>query len=390
MVASPGVTDFDRHMMGVALTMARRALGTVAPNPAVGAVVADTETGELLARGMTQPGGRPHAETEALERAGDRARGKTVYVTLEPCAHFGKTPPCADALISSGVRRVVVGIEDPDSRTAGQGIARLRAAGIEVETGLMADEARWVTLGHILRVTEQRPFVQLKLALAADGSLPRGHDGKPAWVTSTESRARGHLMRAEADAILVGSGTVRDDDPELTCRLPGLEARSPIRVVLSRDFDVPASSRLLTTARQHPLWIIGAEGADAKKRTAHEAAGADVIAAASGSGGLDIGDVLRALAARGITRLLVEGGPAAWLAFAKSRLVDEAVIFQAGPGGVGRQTNQDGGGRQIIQGGEGRPTPMALLDCYASGLPLTFTATRRTGGDEMHIFRPRP
>ncbi len=193
MVASPGVTDFDRHMMSIALTMARRALGTVAPNPAVGAVVADTETGELIARGMTQPGGRPHAETEALERAGDRARGKTVYVTLEPCAHFGKTPPCADALISSGVRRVVVGIEDPDSRTAGQGIARLRAAGIEVETGLMADEARWVTLGHILRVTEQRPFVQLKLALAADGSLPRGHDGKPAWVTGTEARARGHL-----------------------------------------------------------------------------------------------------------------------------------------------------------------------------------------------------
>ena len=227
-------------MMSVALTMARRALGTVAPNPAVGAVVADTETGELIARGMTQPGGRPHAETEALKRAGDRARGKTVYVTLEPCAHFGKTPPCADALISSGVKRVVVGIEDPDSRTAGQGIARLRAAGIEVETGLMADEARWVTLGHILRVTEQRPFVQLKLALAADGSLPRGHDGKPAWVTSPEARARGHLMRAKADAILVGSGTVRDDDPELTCRLPGLEAQSPIRVVLSRDLDVPA------------------------------------------------------------------------------------------------------------------------------------------------------
>jgi diaminohydroxyphosphoribosylaminopyrimidine deaminase/5-amino-6-(5-phosphoribosylamino)uracil reductase len=369
MVASPGVTDFDRHMMSIALTMARRALGTVAPNPAVGAIVADTETGELIARGMTQPGGRPHAETEALKRAGDRARGKTVYVTLEPCAHFGKTPPCADALISSGVKRVVVGIEDPDPRTAGQGIARLRAAGIEVEAGLMADEARWVTLGHVLRVTEQRPFVQLKLALAPDGSLPRGHDGKPAWVTSTESRARGHLLRAEADAILVGSGTVRDDDPELTCRLPGLEARSPIRVVLSRDLDVPLSSRLLKTALQHPLWSIGAEGADPKKRTALEAAGAEVIVTASGSDGLNIRDVLRTLAARGITRLLIEGGPAVWQAFAKSRLVDEAVIFQAGAIG------------------EGRPAPMALLDCYASGLALTFAATRRTGGDEMHIFR---
>jgi diaminohydroxyphosphoribosylaminopyrimidine deaminase/5-amino-6-(5-phosphoribosylamino)uracil reductase len=378
MVASPGVTDFDRHMMSIALTMARRALGTVAPNPAVGAIVADTETGELIARGMTQPGGRPHAETEALKRAGDRARGKTVYVTLEPCAHFGKTPPCADALISSGVKRVVVGIEDPDPRTAGQGIARLRAAGIEVEAGLMADEARWVTLGHVLRVTEQRPFVQLKLALAPDGSLPRGHDGKPAWVTSTESRARGHLLRAEADAILVGSGTVRDDDPELTCRLPGLEARSPIRVVLSRDLDVPLFSRLLKTALQHPLWSIGAEGADPKKRTALEAAGAEVIVTASGSDGLNIRDVLRTLAARGITRLLIEGGPAVWQAFAKSRLVDEAIIFQAGSGGGGRQTDNRG---------VGRPGPMALLDCYASGLPLTFTATRRTGGDEMHIFR---
>jgi diaminohydroxyphosphoribosylaminopyrimidine deaminase/5-amino-6-(5-phosphoribosylamino)uracil reductase len=371
-------SDFDRHMMGVALTMARRALGSVAPNPAVGAVVADAETGELISRGMTQPGGRPHAETEALKRAGERARGKTVYVTLEPCAHFGKTPPCADALISSGVKRVVVGIEDPDPRTAGQGIARLRAAGIEVETGVLAEEARWVTLGHILRVTEQRPFVQLKLALAADGSLPRGNDGKPVWVTSPEARAHGHLLRADADAILVGAGTVRDDDPELTCRLPGLAARSPVRVVLSRELDVPASSRLLATARQYPLWIIGAETADPEKRTRLEAQGADILTAASGPSGLDIRDVLRALAARGITRLLVEGGPAVWHAFAEARLVDEVVIFQAGPGGEGRQSDNRG---------EGRSTPPSLLDRYASGLSLTFTSTRRTGADEMHIFR---
>jgi diaminohydroxyphosphoribosylaminopyrimidine deaminase / 5-amino-6-(5-phosphoribosylamino)uracil reductase len=362
-------TDFDRHMMAIALTMAQRGLGTVAPNPAVGAVIADEATGELIARGMTQPGGRPHAETEALRQAGDRARGKTVYVTLEPCAHFGKTPPCADALVASGVRRVVVGIEDPDVRTAGQGIARLRAHGIEVETGLLEEEARWVTLGHILRVTEQRPFVQLKLALGADGSLPRGHAGKPTWVTSEAARARGHMLRAEADAILVGARTVRDDDPELTCRLPGLAARSPIRVVLSRDLDVPGSSRLIATAREHPLWIIGAENADAKKGAALEAAGAEVSSVASDANGLDIRAVLGALASRGITRLLVEGGPAVWQAFAKSGLVDEVVIFQAG------------------HGGEGRLAPAALLDRYASGLRLTFTATRRTGSDEMHIFR---
>jgi diaminohydroxyphosphoribosylaminopyrimidine deaminase/5-amino-6-(5-phosphoribosylamino)uracil reductase len=362
-------SDFDRHMMGVALTMARRALGSVAPNPAVGAVVADAMTGELISRGMTQPGGRPHAETEALKRAGERARGKTVYVTLEPCAHFGKTPPCADALISSGVKRVVVGIEDPDPRTAGQGIARLRATGIEVETGVLAEEARWITLGHILRVTEQRPFVQLKLALAADGSLPRGHDGKPVWVTSPEARAHGHLLRAEADAILVGAGTVRDDDPELTCRLPGLASRSPVRVVLSRGLDVPASSRLLATARQHPLWIIGTESADPEKSTRFDAQGAEILSAASGPTGLDIRDVLRALAARSITRLLVEGGPAVWQAFAEARLVDEVVIFQAG------------------HGGDGRPGPEALLARFAPGLPLTLSGTRRTGADEMHILR---
>lgn len=360
---------FDRHMMAIALAMARRGLGTVAPNPAVGAVIADEASGEVIARGMTRPGGRPHAETEALREAGGEARGKTVYVTLEPCAHHGKTPPCADALVASGVKRVVVGIEDPDVRTAGQGIVRLRAHGIEVETGVLADEARWVTLGHILRVTAQRPFVQLKLALGADGSLPRGHGGRPTWVTSEAARARGHVLRAEADAILVGSGTVRDDDPELTCRLPGLAKRSPIRVVLSRDLDVPASSRLIATAREHPVWIVGGENADPKRRSALEAAGAEVLSVGSDADGLDIPAVLRALASRGITRLLVEGGPAIWQAFANSALVDEAVIFQAG------------------HGGETRAVPEALLDRFTSGLPLTFSATRRTGPDEMHIFR---
>jgi diaminohydroxyphosphoribosylaminopyrimidine deaminase/5-amino-6-(5-phosphoribosylamino)uracil reductase len=191
------LSAFDHHMMRVALAMARRGLGTAAPNPAVGAVVADEATGELIARGWTQPGGRPHAEPEALRRAGERARGATLYVTLEPCAHFGKTPPCADAIIAAGVRRVVIGVGDPDPRTRGDGIARLKAAGIAVEVGLDAEEARWVTLGHILRVTERRPFVQLKMALAADGTVPRGANGRPLMVTGAAARAYGHRLRAE-------------------------------------------------------------------------------------------------------------------------------------------------------------------------------------------------
>ncbi len=228
-------------MMRLALHVARRGLGNTAPNPAVGAVIAEPSRGEIIARGWTQPGGRPHAETEAIRRAGARARGATLYVTLEPCAHFGKTPPCANAIIEAGLARVVVGTGDPDPRTKGQGIARLQDAGIEVREGVLEAACRRMTLGHILRVTKQRPFVQLKMAFAADGAVPRGAKGKPLFVTGAEARAQGHLLRAEADAILVGAGTVIDDDPELTCRLPGLEGQSPVRVVLagSGTFQTP-------------------------------------------------------------------------------------------------------------------------------------------------------
>lgn len=268
-------------MMRVALAMARRGLGTAAPNPAVGAVVADEATGELIARGWTQPGGRPHAEPEALRRAGERARGATLYVTLEPCAHFGKTPPCADAIIAAGVRRVVIGVGDPDPRTRGDGIARLKAAGIAVEVGLDAEEARWVTLGHILRVTERRPFVQLKMALAADGTVPRGANGRPLMVTGAAARAYGHRLRAECDAILIGAGTARDDDPELTCRLPGLEGRSPVRVLLSRALDLPDGLKLVRTARDVPTWIFTGEDASVERMRALEAAGVRILRLAS-------------------------------------------------------------------------------------------------------------
>lgn len=337
-MTTPSPSPFDLHMMDIALAMARRGLGRTAPNPAVGAVIADETTGEIVARGWTQPGGRPHAETEAIRRAGDRARGKTIYVTLEPCSHYGKTPPCADAIGAAGLARVVTAIEDPDPRVAGRGLDRLRAAGLHVMRGVRAAEARWVTRGHIVRVTERRPLVSLKIAAAADGAVPPGGQGQPKWVTGPEARAVGHRLRAEADAILVGRGTLRDDDPELTCRLPGLADRSPTRVVLSRAVDLPGNGRLLATAAAAPIWLFadGDRLGDATRAAKDIVAGstpADAVKLSrvpSVGGRLWLPAVMEELVAEGITRLLVEGGPRIWRAFADLHLVDAVHLFQAG------------------------------------------------------------
>ncbi|WP_072394476.1 bifunctional diaminohydroxyphosphoribosylaminopyrimidine deaminase/5-amino-6-(5-phosphoribosylamino)uracil reductase RibD [Hyphomicrobium sp. CS1GBMeth3] len=364
-------SSFDAHMMQIALMLARRGLGTAAPNPSVGAVVADEATGELIARGVTQPGGRPHAEPVALGRAGARAQGATLYVTLEPCAHFGKTPPCADAVVAGGLKRVVIGVEDPDPRTRGDGIARLRDAGITVEVGLAGEDARWVTMGHILRVTERRPFVQLKMAFAEDGTIPRGADGRARMVTGLEARALAHRLRAEADAILVGAGTARDDDPELTCRLPGLAGRSPTRVVLSRGLDLPDGLKLVRSARDVPSWVFSAEQSAAERTQAFEAAGVRLERLPAGDKGLVLREVLARLADAGVTRLLVEGGEAVWQAFADAGLVDEVVIFQAGAAG-------------------GEPTRLAELAArYAQGLDLALTAHRSVGADAVAFLRAR-
>lgn len=322
-------TSFDIDMMRIALRMGARGLGQTAPNPAVGAVIADEETGEVVARGWTQPGGRPHAETEAIRRAGEKARGKTLYVTLEPCAHHGKTPPCADAIIKAGLKRVVVGVGDPDPRTAGQGIARLRAAGIDVTAHVLDDEARWLTLGHILRLTADRPFVTLKLATDADGHIPRGDGTAPRWATGPEARAAGHLLRAQADAILIGSGTLIADDPDLTCRLPGLAHRSPIRVVVAGATPLPAGARLFQSASAGPVWVIQ-PAADTPEMKAKDAHGIETIAIDTSASRVQPLAIARVLAARGMTRLLVEGGPALWRAFDAEGLADEVALFVAG------------------------------------------------------------
>jgi diaminohydroxyphosphoribosylaminopyrimidine deaminase/5-amino-6-(5-phosphoribosylamino)uracil reductase len=322
---SVATKEIDRRFMQLALTLGRRGLGRTWPNPAVGAVV--VKDGVIVGRGWTQAGGRPHAEPEALKRAGAAARGATLYVTLEPCSHFGKSPPCADAIIAAGVSRVVAAIEDPNPEVAGNGFAKLRAAGISVDVGLFAAEATHDHAGHIRRIGDKRPHVILKLAVSLDDKIAAS-GGKPVAITGEAARTRVHLLRAQSDAILVGIGTVLADDPLLTCRLPGMEARSPVRVVLDRALRIPSNSRLVHSARETPLWVITSELAEAPAAMKLGAVAAQVIRVPPAASGLDLPAVLRALAERGITRLMVEGGSRVASSFVAAGLVDEIWLLR--------------------------------------------------------------
>jgi diaminohydroxyphosphoribosylaminopyrimidine deaminase/5-amino-6-(5-phosphoribosylamino)uracil reductase len=325
--------------MTLALALGRRGLGNTWPNPAVGAVLVRPEDGQpvIVGRGWTQPGGRPHAEIEALRRAGAAGRGATLYVTLEPCSHHGKTPPCADAVVAAGIARVVSALEDPNPEVAGQGHGRLRAAGIAVDVGLGAEQARRDHAGHLRRMRDGRPHVTLKLAVSADHKA--GLAGRrPAAITGEPARARVHRLRAMNDAILVGIGTVLADDPQLTCRLPGMEALSPVRVVLDARLRLPPDRAVATSARATPVWVVAALDAPAEAERALRELGVDVLRAPAQAGRLDLAAVLRMLAGRGITRLMVEGGPTVAAAFVAADLVDAAALFRSpktiGPDGV--------------------------------------------------------
>jgi diaminohydroxyphosphoribosylaminopyrimidine deaminase / 5-amino-6-(5-phosphoribosylamino)uracil reductase len=324
----------DQRFMQLALALGRRGQGRTWPNPAVGAVV--VKDGVIVGRGWTQPGGRPHAEPVALSRAGEAARGATLYVTLEPCSHIGKSPPCADAIIAAGITRVVSAIEDPNPEVAGQGHARLRAAGIAVDIGLGAMEAARDHAGHFRRIRDKRPHVILKLAVSADDKI--GAAGRePIAISGEAAKARVHLLRAQCDAILVGIGTVQADDPLLTCRLPGMEARSPVRVVLDRALRISGTSRLVHSARATPLWVMTSNLSEAPAAMKLGAAGAQVIRVPTTSvppPGLDLAGVLQALAEKGITRLLVEGGARVASSFVAADLVDEVWLLR-GPDPVG-------------------------------------------------------
>ena len=348
--------------MGAALSLAARNLGQVWPNPAVGCVIVDP-AGHVVGRGWTQRGGRPHAETEALAMAGERARGGTAYVTLEPCAHHGQTPPCADALIAAGIARCVAAIEDPDPRVSGGGIAKLREAGIAVETGLLAEAAREANIGFLTRVTMGRPFVALKLATSLDGRIAtRSRESR--WITGEEARAFGHLLRATHDAIAVGSGTVLADNPELTCRLKGLEDRSPVRLVFDRRGRVPADAKIFTGGP--PTWIIG-NGTSGYAKNASQFIGIPAnpdhkawVVAAFG-----------ALGKAGLTRILVEGGATLATVLFKAGLVDRLYWFRA----------------PILIGGDGIPGVATLaVDRLAESVGLRCVGRRVLGNDVLELY----
>jgi len=323
--------------MSYALRLGRRAMGTTAENPNVGCVI--VRDGRVLGIGWTQPGGRPHAETEALAMSGDGARGATAYVTLEPCAHHGRTPPCAEALARAGLARVVTAIKDPDHRVSGAGHRILREAGIEVVSGIAADDARRDLAGFLMRIVRRRPQVILKLAVSADGKIAAGV-GQRTAITGEAVKARVHLLRAQCDAILVGMGTVVVDDPELTCRLPGLETRSPRPFVLSRGRDLPPSSKL---AR----------------------AGATVL---HGS----VNAALGVLGQRGINRLLVEGGAVTARSFWDAGMVDEVQIFRS-PDCIGA------GGVDALAG----------LELDSALQPFALREEERLGPDRLTVYEAR-
>jgi len=327
--------SLDQRFMSLALALGRRGLGNTWPNPAVGAVVVRHD-GEpvIVGRGWTQPGGRPHAETEALRRAGAAARGATLYATLEPCSHHGRTPPCTDAIIAAGITRVVSAIEDPNA-LAGRGHALLRASGIAVDVGVGAAESRRAHAGHLRSVCDHRPHVSLKLAVSADGKV--GLAGrKPAAISGEPARARVHMMRAMNDAILIGIGTALADDPQLTCRLPGMASRSPVRVVLDADLRLPTASALVRSASETPVWVIAGETAPTEAEAVLAARGVEVFRLPSTGRRIDA--ALRVLAERGVTRLMVEGGPTVAAALLAADLVDEAALLRGpttiGPDGI--------------------------------------------------------
>jgi diaminohydroxyphosphoribosylaminopyrimidine deaminase/5-amino-6-(5-phosphoribosylamino)uracil reductase len=345
----------DLEHMAAALSLAARNLGQVWPNPAVGCVIVD-QAGHVVGRGWTQRGGRPHAETEALKVAGDRAKGGTAYVTLEPCAHHGKTPPCAEALVAAGIKRCVAAIEDPDPRVFGRGLNRLREAGIVVTTGVLAEKARDLNAGFLTRVAEGRPFVSLKLATSLDGRIAT-RVGESRWITGEEARAFGHRLRATHDAIAVGSGTVLEDDPELTCRIAGLEHRSPVRLVFDRRGRIPGTAKVM--GQNPPTWVLGAKPIKSASQFIEIAENATLR------------DVLVKLGEAGLTRIMVEGGALLATGFLRAGLVDRLYWFRA----------------PIVVGGDGLSGIAPLeIDRLADSVGLRCVRRRALGNDVLELY----
>lgn len=367
-------TPLDRRFMAAAIRLARRHLGLTAPNPSVGAlVVAEGPDGpRVVGRGVTALGGRPHAEPQALAEAGGAARGATLYVTLEPCSHHGRTPPCTDAILAAGIARVVVALGDPDPRVAGHGFAKLRAAGVEVIEGVAAEEARDGLAGHLTRVSRGRPRVILKLAVSADRRIGR-RDTPNLAITGPIARARTHVMRAEADAILIGIGTASIDDPDLTVRLPGMAVASPIRVVLDAAARLAPESRLARSARDVPVRLLVGERAPQDRRCALAALGVEIVPVPeTPEGRIDLEAALVRLAADGIGTVVVEGGSEVAAGLLAADLVDDLALFESA----------------VLVGADGVPVP-AELDRLVDPAAGRFVVVGRegVGPDRLTCYR---
>ena len=361
----------DRRFLSLALSLGRRGQGTTWPNPAVGCVI--VRDGRIVGRGWTAPGGRPHAEPQALAQAGDLARDATAYVSLEPCAHHGQTPPCADALVAAGINRVVAPIEDMDPRVSGEGFARLRAAGVEVTTGLLSDEAGRDHAGFFLSTELGRPFVTLKLASSFDGRIATA-TGDSQWITGPQARRLVHVMRARHDAVMVGAGTARADDPSLTVRDLGID-RQPVRVVVSRRLDLPLMGRLARSAKDIPLWLCHGSDADATLRQTWAGLGAKLISCDVTGGQLDPLSVLKGLGEAGLTRVFCEGGGALAASLLQADLVDELVGMTAG----------------VVIGAEGLPSLGALGLAKLGEAPrFRLRESHPVGGDVCHVWERAP
>ncbi|WP_069299563.1 bifunctional diaminohydroxyphosphoribosylaminopyrimidine deaminase/5-amino-6-(5-phosphoribosylamino)uracil reductase RibD [Neptunicoccus sediminis] len=356
--------------MQMALTMGQRGLGNVWPNPAVGCVL--VKDNRIIARGWTQPGGRPHAEVHALTQAGDLAQGATAYVTLEPCAHHGKTGPCAEALVKAGIRRVVCATQDPDTRVSGKGFKILKQAGIEVTCDVLKAQADADHIGFFSRITKDRPSITLKLASSLDGRIAT-RTGDSRWITGPMARRAVHLMRARHDAILVGRNTVEQDDPDLSVRDLGLAHRSPVRVVLDSRLSLPATGRLASTARDIPLWICHTNGAGSTQKWT-EAGAVPLACAAAPDGRLDLAAVLETLANQGITRLFVEGGGQVAASLLRIGAVDELALFSAG----------------VAIGADGLPNLGAFgVDALKDAPRFTRTSVTTLGPDVLTLWAPQ-
>ena len=316
--------------MQTALGLAQRSLGQVAPNPAVGCILVRPDlVDRVVGRGWTQPGGRPHAETEALRRAGSLAKGATAYVTLEPCSHTGQTAPCTEALINAKVKRVVIAMQDPDPRVSGRGITKLKEAGLEVKTTVLKAESEILNIGFINKIQLSRPSFSWKTATSLDGKIATAN-GHSKWITEPDARQVGHLLRAKNDAIIIGIGTALIDDPDLTCRLPGCKEISPIRIVVDSQLRLPLTHKLVVSAHQFETWVFTSKNLNLEKTAALRNAGINIFKFNESSHGhLDIKKISQKLAEKGITRVLIEGGSELSSSFLKHDLVDQIFWFRS-------------------------------------------------------------